>query len=209
MTFCLMLCIFKGYGHNNNPSVKEFQSCYKRLLIHHEIKAGGSGNCLSQDETIFLTVSKRIVKTSIDSSSVHQQRLFDESPLFEFERDEDDEYPLEILSGTSTEYQQNVITYIAGYVVKMVKKRISCNVCLSVLTVNDTESLKSSKFALLKAKNRGGLIFPSLDLITVCLETEKLLQKYRIRSSDSLPKHEGFAEKIAIAVLKSFSDKQI
>lgn len=36
-------------GFNNNPSAKQFEYSYKRLLIHHQITAAESGNCLIND----------------------------------------------------------------------------------------------------------------------------------------------------------------
>lgn len=39
-------------GFNNNPTAFQFESAYKRLLVHCEIKSPDSANCLAQDATI-------------------------------------------------------------------------------------------------------------------------------------------------------------
>jgi len=39
-------------GFNNNPTAFQFESAYKRLLVHCEIKSSDSANCLAQDPPV-------------------------------------------------------------------------------------------------------------------------------------------------------------
>jgi len=41
-------------GYNNDPTAKQFQAAYKLLLVHHEIRSVGTGNCLAFDFTSIL-----------------------------------------------------------------------------------------------------------------------------------------------------------
>ena len=58
-------------GCNNNPTVRQFMSSYKRLLMRHNVQ-GGIGNCTVQDAT-------RMLNVTIDSIQVdgQQQDTFD------------------------------------------------------------------------------------------------------------------------------------
>ena len=44
-------------GHNNNPTARQFESAYKRLLIHCEVTGSQNANCLDQILISILTVS--------------------------------------------------------------------------------------------------------------------------------------------------------
>lgn len=84
-------------------------------------------------------------------------------------------------------YVENVVTYIAGYVVRSVEKEIHCDVCKSALLVVD-DSISATKFALLNTKNRGGLKKASQDLIIVCEATEKFVRHTMSVNDGALPK---------------------
>jgi len=47
-------------GWNNNPTVRQFKTAFKRLLLYHQVKAVASGNCVQQEHVNLLTVSSRI-----------------------------------------------------------------------------------------------------------------------------------------------------
>ena len=60
-----------------------------------------------------------------------------------------------------TDFKEAAISYVAGYVVKMVKQKISCADCI--------ESLGSKNYsAFLSKKSRGGLIKPSFSVERIC-----------------------------------------
>jgi len=74
---------------------------------------------------------------------------------------------------TTTSFKEAVITYISGYVVKMVQKRIKCDTCKEALTSPQEEATQTTSFSLQKRKTCGRLIASSSDVVTICLETEK------------------------------------
>lgn len=49
-------CVRSRCGFNDNPTVTQFIAAYKRLLLHHEIQAGETGNCIALDRTSLLPV---------------------------------------------------------------------------------------------------------------------------------------------------------
>ncbi|KYN22412.1 THAP domain-containing protein 9, partial [Trachymyrmex cornetzi] len=46
-------------GFNDNPSSKQFETSYKRLLVRHEIEASDKGNCLINDVQILYVSSEK------------------------------------------------------------------------------------------------------------------------------------------------------
>ena len=60
-----------------------------------------------------------------------------------------------------TDFKEAAISYVAGYVLKMVKQKISCADCI--------ESLGSKKYSVfLSQKRRGGLIKPFFSVERIC-----------------------------------------
>ena len=57
-------------GSNNNPTVRQFTSAYKRLLMRHDVKVN-KGNCAPQDATRILTAAsfKNVAKQAVPDES--------------------------------------------------------------------------------------------------------------------------------------------
>ena len=76
-----------------------------------------------------------------------------------------------------SEYKEAAISYIAGYVVKMVEKKIHCPQCPDLFVT---------------WKTNGGLKLPSLGLIKICEETEcneNAKCKWRCKCKCTLDQH--------------------
>lgn len=71
-----------------------------------------------------------------------------------------------------SDYIENVNGYIAGFIVKKIIKLIKCEICISVLTCNESLSY------LQKRKCYGGLTSASEDVIITCLLAEKVFRTY-------------------------------
>ena len=72
------------------------------------------------------------------------------------------------------DYVENVVTYIAGFVVKSLSNKLHCEICVSALT---NKNIENKKFAqLINMKTKGGLTYPSEDVIFVCQKAEKLFR---------------------------------
>ena len=166
-------------GHNNNPTALQFESSYKRLLIHNELKEVTTGNCTPLVEMSILTVSTVTQKKSIPlSKQLVQQlnrensRLIAEEEPINFEIDQDCE------SGVSSNVQEhhtfygNVVAYMAGYVVRKIRKVMNCEVCVSALTEDDSLISSSDWLHYTRFKDMGGLLYPSKD-VKICIQCEK------------------------------------
>ncbi|XP_031776893.1 uncharacterized protein LOC116415796 [Nasonia vitripennis] len=76
-----------------------------------------------------------------------------------------------------SEYVSEIIAYISGAVVEVVKKKIQCELCLKSLETEETEEVLST---LQRRKTFGKLISASKDVITICEIAEKV---FRVQSS--------------------------
>ena len=164
-------------GWNNNPSVVHFKAAWQRLLCHQQLKEVGTGNCVSQDSCRILSISSRIDRhqpLDITTLAANQSNASNDDDLqlpvlFDHDYVLDGIGDIHILSL----YVENVVTYIAGFVVRSIKKRIDCDKCIDALC-GMPEDLRVSRddFALIDAKDNGGLVHPSDSVISLCKASE-------------------------------------
>lgn len=139
-------------GYNNNPTAKQFQAAYKRLLSHHQIMTCDSANCIILDDTTILNVSSAVNYHAIKINKDNASTSF-EDKIIDTAADE----PV-ILN----KFICDVTSYIAGFVAKKLLNTFHCTDCvLSIISKENTSDLISRK-------NRGGLTNPSKDLIKIC-----------------------------------------
>jgi len=93
---------------NNNPSVSQFKTTYKKLLVHHEITGSKYGNCVAMDSTKIFHVSSLIRKGSLSSGITIDNVEFNEVV--------DHDYSNVLLYCDNT--VNDIVSYIAGFVVK-------------------------------------------------------------------------------------------
>lgn len=191
-------------GFNNNPIASQFAASYRRLLMRNQIE-GGRGNCAAQDDTQILDrIEEHTRHTDIDNVRRYgfetQEQIPTETDYMEVP---------DVLVESLSEYKEAAISYIAGYVVRMVTKRIVCPVCTDALFETEKDVLTgSAQMSLVHFKNRGGLVLPSPSVLCVCYETEKCVQRMLKESGGSLPKGDGLVGAITMSVLDHCSRKQ-
>jgi hypothetical protein len=189
--------IRSALGYNNNPTAKQFSAAYKRLLIRHEIKGVG-GNCMPLDSTGILFVTRDVIT---DKSLLHNDVL-DVSVARRYDlvlKQENDEVSQLLLEhkyakkcedlSSLSEFKMFVITYVAGYVVKMVRRIWRCPTCLEALYSSDDGVCNTMMFVNLKDK--GGLIKPSQSVIAVCERTEKCIVRMMASCQGKIPQATG------------------
>lgn len=107
-------------GCNNNSSVRQFKAAYRCLLAHVEdVQISKAANCQPIDSTKLLTISKSLQSTkehgidsvlSVDLNSETQSSVTS-GEVFQN-------------SWCITEYAENVIAYIAGFIRRFVRSII-------------------------------------------------------------------------------------
>ena len=205
----LFFCAVRSCGGwNNNPTAMQFASAYRRLLVRHHVEAS-NGNYAMQDKTAILHVTRDSIKSlnkdmDLDISDVSSQRCSSHMDSYNVLSEHDYSITPDFIQ--LSRYVENVVGYIAGYVVKMIAKEIRCETCLSALLADDDDNAKN--YALLNLKNRGGLKKTSQHVIAVCDATEKFVRHLMNMCDGKLPKGNIILEAYQY-VLKSVNDKNV
>lgn len=161
-------------GYNNNPTAIQFRSAYKKLLIRTELYNISSGNCISQQNLSILTCSSVARSLAVLNSSDGKNRILGNTE----DSQNNDDFNLENDFPVFSEFSLNVIHYIAGFVVKKINEKVSCEYCVSACVA--TQKFRDSNYynSFIKIKHRGGLFFPSEDVFNLCTKTEQYLRSF-------------------------------
>lgn len=163
-----------------------------------------SGNCTALDDTTILNItSKRNqplpILSSIDDISLIKKYSLDVPDTVELEGDVFNFFPnVSVLS-------ENVVTYIAGYVVKKIKKTTFCLFCQSSLE-ELSEAMDDVRFKLLNHQNKGGLLRPSSDVIEICIIIEKRLRHIFELNDKKMPNEPNFFKTFVHEMFAVISD---
>ena len=194
-----MGAIHSSGGFNNNPTCQQFTAAYKRLLLRSSI-TGGTDNCETRDQVSILHVLDNAdIRSTIGIATViRKYNLLDIITPQTTDHDYLKAPNVNILS----EYKKSAISYIAGYVAKMVEKQLVCIRCCKA--IGSIEYCHESTF--LSFKDRGGLFKPSISVIKVCEMTEQSIVRMLSTLSGNLPRIKcSIVDAIAISVLEAIN----
>lgn len=149
-------------GYSNNPTCFQFIYILKKLLVHADVKESKYANSTSLDTTNILQISlkKDNSKESSTNSIVNSAKFFQTANYIS---ESDDFYGI----GKNKKYIDNIVSYIAGFVIRTILKKSRCYTCPLLLTSETNNS------SLIETKNRGGLLSASSDVIDICKLVEK------------------------------------
>lgn len=185
-------------GWNNNPSALQFMRAFKKLLLYADVKIQ-DGNCRLLDATHTLVVcsgSKNdIVLKHMDISSMRRCEI-------DLSKTENYNCIPQIFS--LSEYSYNVVTYIAGYVIKMLARTSYCVECFDLLLANS--NVNNSNYNFIKRRNLGAYWLPAAGVVKICNETEVCIRKLMFATNNALPSHELVSD-IVNCVSASLADK--
>lgn len=85
-----------------------------------------------------------------------------------------EEQALNLVCENQTEFSSQVISYIAGNVVRVLTNKILCQDCADALSSEPD----SQQHAFILRKDNGGLSYPSKDVILVCKAAESVVRSY-------------------------------
>ncbi|CAH2088930.1 unnamed protein product [Euphydryas editha] len=154
-------------GYNNNPNPVQFKAAYKRLLIRAEIRDHGIGNCIPLEQISILNCPSTDEPVKTIDKLTHRHILIeeDDSTLYE-------EY-LDHLELSLSEYTEQVLQYIAGFIARKLTRCLKCDQCVELLHGSKKQRLQS----IIEKKSKGGLTYPSSSLLKIVKFTEKILKQ--------------------------------
>ena len=151
-----IVCLFSIQGGwNNNPSARQFQAIFRRLMVRCGVSPGETGNVAAQDDTVSLSA---VEMSSAETAEEHPSPFANISALV------CDHSYLPTRFGGLVE---NALVYIAGFVVRQILKKLSCDVCRASLVRDAVTSSFDESYHLLALKNNGGLVIPSQGTVKV------------------------------------------
>ena len=158
-------CIRGRNGNNNNPNAPQFKSSMKKILMHASISSSRHANCLSFDEnnsppifSLKFTKNRSGVPAEKDDSNADIEIL----PY------------IESLDAVS-EVKLNTLSHIAGFIVRGLLKKISCEDCSKAMISADRTK---RSLTLIAIKDNGGLVYPSDDVVSIVTTCEKYFKMY-------------------------------
>lgn len=98
-----------------------------------------------------------------------------------------------------------IVTYIAGYVAKELIRSVGCKSCANALYTTSPPDY-DKRFILIKLKDNGGLIYPSVDVLKVVEITERVFRRYLAMYSDKPSSSKGLKQSMVITVLSHLAD---
>lgn len=184
-------------GFNNNPSARQFQSAYKKLIVNSQIKSSNKGNCCPLEELFIMSSSTSVAPEKIINTSCGKSRLIDETLQEQCAELKDHNYAFD--PSRLSEYSTHVVEYIAGWVVRKLNMELKCEDCLAAIL-----SPAGEDCSFIKRKNRGGLIYPSNEVKKICKKSESF---FRMAIKSNYIKYKE--DQIVSKVLESFLNENI
>ena len=194
-------------GFNNNPTARQFKAAYKRLLVHHELRSIGSGNCLALDFTSILHTSGLQKREQIVVDPLETRKSSPETHLLSIEEndelaDDEDLTSVPDLSRLSP-FVDDIVIYVAGFVCFQLKKTVKCMSCILALLF-DYEASESN---LLNRKSYGGLSQPPNDVVLLCRRAESCLRAEQ--GNSNIMKRKNVLQYLTCAVLSSVAGTDV
>lgn len=177
---------FFGYirrmsGCNNNPTVRQFISAMKKLHSHVATNITFNGNCIPRDETEILKIN---CETPPKESDIQLDDI-----IWDAEHD----YAVSPIMSLS-EYQEDVLAYIAGFMVKQTAKELHCPICIQSLKQDKTTSHLQIR------KTFGKLTNASDDVIRLAIAAET---KFRENDNTTFLTSKNVVERLILLTLRS------
>ncbi len=193
----LFACIRKAGGFNNNPNAGQFAAIYKKLMFRSGVSLTPSdcANICAQDDTSLVVASQTLVFSSQDNDDIemsdHDCTIFEEALI-------DHSYSSAAIR--LSPFIDNVLVYIAGFVVRSVTKRLGCVDCVEALTC---DAVVGERALLLTLKNNGGLLHASNDVVRIVTTAESVLRSsVNLSHLGSSHKAGSFGLKLEMMVLR-------
>ena len=214
----LFSCIRAKGGWNNNPIVLQFKSAVRRLVLGNSVTASKTANCKFLDENTIIPFFHARKNTTPLSEMANQEDGK--------EAEQQDERLKRLISQVDfhepTELKANILTYIAGLVVKKLLKKIKCLTCIQSLTSgyictpNDDHDYhqaqyqrKSHIMALTLFLNKGSLLIPSTLVVSIIQYVEYLFILYVSNETfDQINISEKLDTKLILEVSRYFGQEK-
>ena len=188
----LFSCLRSKGGWNNNPNSMQLKYNLRQMPFRNAVKASKNSNCIDFSESftsgIILIFHKRKHRSPLDEETPENDSGFTPEQQLLIEQLEERGH---------SEFMENILLHIGGYIVTKLITLISCTACgRSLISSTSTQSLdhdycgmkttqqsdapRASTFTLFI--NRGGLTIPSQSVFAVVKYAEHIFKIKRLSS---------------------------
>lgn len=194
-------CIRSRGGWNNNPNTQQLKWALRQLLYRNAITPSVSGNC--SDFESYCTPAFEFRSEERQNQDLSETTHDDEMPIF-----------IEYLEKTKlSDFQENILFYIAGYIVRRLINDSTCHHCIKILLKKDTymgndHTYNAPPETFKKFTNfisRGGLIYAS-DVVYKILHLAERQFRIMLDKKDLLKSKVNVKRKIINTVINYFSE---
>lgn len=155
------MCLLGGW--NNNPNCQQFKYIMRRLQVRCGVKPGSTGNVQVESSNLL----------SLEAPVLPQEPA--PSP---FEDSIIDHTYCQCIMKLHIITVENIVVYMAGWVIRKIMKRLTCNTCReSLVTDHVPPGHGEQGYSLLKLRNRGGLLVPSRGTVSLLMASEKAIRR--------------------------------
>lgn len=152
------------------------------------------------------TIKVDIPSVKVINSSVTRNRVVDHKSSTSSTDDDEEDYTYVPSNIHLSQCSNKIVAYIAGFVVYRLRKSLHCEVCIDVLTDTNVTVMHS----LIKLKTKGGLIYPSNDVIEICVCCEKMYREITsCRNSPDISLGRVDFHKLVHSVFASYTNKEV
>lgn len=174
-------------GYNNNPTARQFQSAYKKLVIRvNDIESFNTGNCIPLEHIDILHYSSsdpiKVLNMNSNNNNNKLDLILSANEVLENNQAvetyiNDHDYICKPEEYIINNFSKEVTIYIAGFAVYKLTSVLHCEICIkSLCAINKGVFLNSLITMKNKGGNNGGLMYPSEDVLEICFQTEKILK---------------------------------
>lgn len=218
-------CVRARGGFNDNPTALQFMFIMRKLLFRNSVKPSINANCTNPDYENSAILEFRSAKRSIvDENSTTDENETDNSDVLMYLLDRNN----------LSDYKNNILYYISGYIVMKILDKLTCQHCQALLITHRTQDhdylIDVCEFSSFTAfVDRGGLKYASRFVFDVVKYIEKLfllmspdlqnlnmkkmlnmtLQHFSLKMKHILPAHPSSEESHEIELIKCIGQKYL
>ena len=172
-------CVRARGGFNNNPNSLQLKYAFRKILLHHTIASSDKANVAMFEEnlsgSLFSFKTNRRRSRLSETTNIEALNGVTDADTLKL----DQESIENVLKTTSMTFvTENVLYYIAGYILRSILKSIDCDLCVESLLVpkqmSDHQYFTSPYGSLVQIKNSGGLIQLSYFVYRIITTAEKI-----------------------------------
>ena len=172
-------CVRGRGGFNNNPNALQLKYAFRKILLHNAITLSDKANVMMFEENLssglFSFKTNRRRSRLSEMTNIEALNGVTDADTLKLDQ-ESIENALKTTSMTFV--TENVLYYIAGYILRSILKSIDCDLCVKSLLVpkqsSDYQYFTSPYSSLVQIKNSGGLIQSSYFVYKIITTAEKI-----------------------------------